>query len=247
MKKEKRDITWQAENMAGSVFEMEIAYTREQMQEYWKYCARRIKPKACKMEKVLALFLQEWDTEEIGQDDFGFLMFKENTVQNFCPEKLSYPWREMTFDMSDAEIAECVAADLARREQAEALTLQELGLDLRGYKVLPTERNLPEMKESFAKEAKEHEDAFGERAPKLCEKKWLDEYGENPARVYFDMTNRNVMTSGLGIACIADWLGGMMGITEEDILQKNPRFMGYVDNLASLGKLPTVEQYYKEN
>jgi hypothetical protein len=198
---------------------------REEKYKQWvENCEKLVKPCAHSIKEVEQYFLQLCDAEPIYPSNYRMRSFKVNIIMNFFKDKLQHQAPQFSFDMADEEIERWHKEERAMHDEAMNLPPEQFGLKMRGYFIPHTEANETFYEQAY-KEAEEH--MGGERF----------KYVERQDIYFFLEETTEYWQCNGGGSNLVNKLIVYRGVSEEDIKQRNPRFLGYINALRELGVL----------
>lgn len=161
----------------------------EILEGWHTYCAQHIQPQPHSMEETIAYLLSIYDAQELAESD--------RRMQNYIRQ-----WAEH----------KCPPLVRQREGNPSMLSQQELGLHLRGFRIV-----LPARSDSQGK--------------------------EQACFLFVNLDEVSFRGEGMGSKAICDQVMRYLGVEEQDILQRTPRFLAYMNALAANGELPTPPQF----
>lgn len=177
--------------------------------------------------ETVQYFLQQCDALPIALDDRRMKRIKLNVIMNHYKDKLEHRPSEFSFDMIDEEIEKWHKEDNAMHEEAMNSSPERFGLKMIGYYLPHTERNTVFYEEAIL-EAQKH----------------IKPTKINHAQIeiqdicfFFEETTGHCQSSGGG-SSLMNTLIVFRGLSEDDIKERSPRFLGYISALREMGNLP---------
>lgn len=199
---------------------------QEKFQHWVEECAKLVTACAHTTKETEQYFLEQCDALPLAADDTRMKSFQLNVVMNHCKDKLEHQASEFSFDMTDEEIEKWSIKDNAMREEAMNSPPEYFGLIMRGYYLPHTVRN-EVIYEQDCLEAKErmkhiHHGIKQAEMQDIC--------------FFFEETTEHCQSSGGNN--LMQQLIVFRGVSEEDIEERNPRFLGYISTLRDMRNLP---------
>lgn len=217
----------------------------EALTRYWDYCAGFVKPCGQSIQNAIEWLEENWDLESLSSDDRHMANQRANIAMNRYHDKYGQP--NISPDMADEEIAMRIKEGHTRHQAAQEATEEQLGIRMRGYRILDTPRNQSLFDEGYA-EFKRH---MAEHSQNI--RKGQSDYPASPvteqakqnavAYLFIEENEAWVSGSGVGARPLCRKLGHYIGVSKEDIETRTPRFMGYVLSLAEEGNIPTLQEF----
>lgn len=182
-------------------------------------CAKIVKPCSHTFRETEEYFLQNCDVRPVCTNDRRLKTFLLNVVINNCRDKLSIQTAQFSLEMSDEEIEKWHNEHKIIREEVMNSTPDEYGLNIRGYYLPYTERN----------------EVYYEHAQN-------DNQSDQGIIFFFEETTESFQCYSSGGSNLMHRLTVFKGVSEEDIKNRNLRFLSYISALRDLGELPGIEQ-----
>lgn len=212
---------------------------------YWDYCAGIVKPCGHSIQNAIEWLEGNWDLESLSSDDRHMADQRSNIAMNRFPEKYGCP--NISPEMIDEEIAMRIKEGHTRRQAALETTDEQLGIRLRGYRILDTPRNQPLYDEGhaeFERRMTKHSRNMRKAQPDYSAPPATQQAKQNAvAYLFIEETEAWVSGVGVGAEPLCRKLWNYIGISKEDIEARTPRFMGYVFNLAKKGNISTLQEF----
>lgn len=230
-------IKWQDERSVGVAFtiklEDNIDWNRKELNQKWvDYCAEHIVAGTHSTEETIAWMQERWDVIPLEDDNRHVKIQYGTLVMNFCKDKLTHKDMPLSMEMSDEEFIRWHKESEALSLEAQEMPEEVSGLNIYGFQILPTERNLPDMLEDA--------EAFDRRFPPRPEERNA-EHSFNSCYIFFEETHGLISHEGVGCGIIGRKIAAYQGISREDINARSPLFISYLHS-ADHG-LPTFEKY----
>lgn len=197
----------------------------ENFRKWVEECAALVTPGTHTFDETEKFFLEKCDALPIESNDRRMRSFKINVIMNHCREKLIYQTQEFSFDMTDDEIEKWNRDQNAMHEEAMNSTPERFGLSMRGYYLPHTEGNEVFYNEAYI-EINKHVENHNHK-----------QFEMQDICFFFEETTEHIQTSGGGNSLMQQLII-FRGISEEDIINRSPRFLGYISTLRDIGNLP---------
>jgi hypothetical protein len=200
---------------------------KEKFQQWVEDCAKLVNACAHTLKETEQHFLQCCDALPLAKNDRRMKIFQYNVVMNHCKDKLEHQPSEFSFDMTDEEIEKWHKEQNAMREEIMNSSPEDFGLNMRGYYLPRTERNAVFYEEAHLEAQKLMKHI--EYNPKQIE--------EQDICFFFEETTGHCQSIGGGDSLMKQLIV-FRGVSEDDIIKRNPRFLGYISTLHEMGILP---------
>lgn len=199
---------------------------QEKFQHWVEECAKLVTACAHTIKETEQYFLEQCDVLPLAADDTRMKSFQLNVVMNHCKDKLEHQASEFSFDMTDEEIEKWSIKDNAMREEAMNSSPEYFGLIMRGYYLPHTVRNEVIYEQDYLEAKKRmkrtHHSIKQAEMQDIC--------------FFFEETTEHFQSSGGNN--LMQQLIVFRGVSEEDIEERNPRFLGYISTLRDMRNLP---------
>lgn len=200
---------------------------QEDFHQWTAQCAKLVTPNSHTIQETEQYFLEQCDAVPMDEDDRRMKYFQLNVVMNHCKDQLMHQASEFSFDMTDQEIEKWHEDENAMRMEAKNSSPAHFGLIIRGYYLPQTERN----KTFYEESAAELQELF-KRSPTSP-----DQSEKKDICIFFEETTGQFGCNEASRSTIQQ-LMVFKGVDEEDIQKRSPRFLGYINVLREMGKLP---------
>lgn len=205
---------------------------REKRYEQWvEDCARIVRPKTHTVKETEEYFLKLCEAIPLSQEDQHMEGFKHSVIMNHFRDKLKHKAADFSFDMTDEEIERWYEEDDAMHKEVRNSSTERFGLVMKGYYLPHTEINKAIYKEAY----QEGQEFLKKSASRHHEADMPDIY------FFLEETTGDFQSSGGGRSLMNELIA-FRGISQEDIDNRTPRFLGYISALRELGKLPDFRE-----
>ncbi|WP_040214475.1 hypothetical protein [Clostridium polynesiense] len=193
-------------------------------------CAKLVTACPHTIKETEQYFLDNCDAVLIEAKDRRMKSFQSNVIMNYCKDKLEHQAPEFSFDMSDEEMEKWRKEENSMRQEAMNSSPEQFGLNIRGYCLPHTERNLIFYEEAYQE---------AQKSMKHSNNK-LKQIEMQDICFFFEETTGHCQSSGGGRS-LMNQLIAFMGVGEEDIKKRSARFLGYISALSEMGDLPRLD------
>jgi len=204
----------------------QVEYKHEEFQNWVEHCASLVTPCSHTFKETEQYFLEQCDTQPIDKYDRRIKNFQLNVIMNHFKDKLEHQAADFSFDMTDEEIEKWQEDSEAMNTEAKNSSPERFGLIIRGYCLPRTERN-----KVFYDQSHKETQGFNHEKAKQNQLDLQD------ICFLFEETTEHCQCNGGG-GSLMQQLTVFRGVSEEDIKNRNTRFLGYIIALRDMGKLP---------
>lgn len=223
-------ITIKGNNGSVTIGKIQTTYVYRREENFKKWvndCAKLVTACPHTFKETEQYFLEQCDTLPLPFDDRQMRNFQANFIISYCKDRLVHQAPEFSFDMTDDEIEKWHKEDEAMKEEARNASPEQLGLIMRGYYLPHTKRNevFYEDVSLQAKKLMKHIDSR------------INQMQAQDICFFFEETTEYFQIYGNG-ADLAEKLIIFRGVSEDDIKERNSRFLVYISTLRDMGELP---------
>ena len=208
----------------------------EVFQAWLQKCADRMKPNRRSSDGLEAYLRELCDLEPLALEHPQVRFFLDGLILRHFGDRLEHRPPLFSGGMTDEELENWKRETEARRDEVEKLPPERFGLKVHGFHILHTEKNEP----------------FIDADRREWWQKWGNEHckGQKPSAEpegYFcyEETTGEGSGSGFGGIALSRKYALFLGVSENDIASRTPRFFGYASALIEVGKLPSLQKFEK--
>lgn len=200
---------------------------KDKFQQWVEHCAKLVTECSHTLKETEQYFFKQCDTLQLKPNDRRMENFKLGVIMNHCKDKLEHKASEFSFDMSDEEMEKWYIEDKAMRQEAMNTSTEQLGLNIRGYYLPHTERNVVFYEQAYQELQNSMKHTNGNP----------NQFEIQDICFFFEETTGCYESTG-DVRSLMNQLTIFRGIRREDIERRTPRFLGYICALREIGDLP---------
>lgn len=208
----------------------------ETFQAWIQECAARMVPNLRSADGLEAYLTELSDLEPLPLDHPQVRLFLHGLVLRHFEDRLEHRPPRFSGDMTDVELENWKRETEAQRDEIERIPPERFGLKVHGFHILHTEKNEPfidtDRREWWQRWGNEH---CKDRGP-----------GTEPEGYFcYEETTGEGSGSGFGGGALFRRTTLFLGVAEDDIAGRTPRFFSYASALIEAGKLPSLSEFEK--
>ena len=200
-------------------------------QAWIQECAKRMAPDRRSPEELKAYLMELADLEPLPLDHPQVRSFLHGLLLRHFEDRLEHRPPRFSGDMTDGELENWKRETEAQRGEIEKIPPERFGLRVHGFHILHTEKNA-DRRDWWHRWGNDH--CMGREAGTDSEGYFC----------YEEATGEG-MGSGFGAGALSREAALFLGVTEEDIADRTPRFFGYTSALVEAGRLPSLSEFEK--
>lgn len=206
------------------------------LQAWIQECAKRVAPDRRSAGDLEAYLMELSDLEPLSLEHPQVRLFLHSLILRHFEDSLKHRPPRFSRDMTDAELENWKRETEAQRDEIEGIPPERFGLKAHGFHILHTEKNEPfidaDRREWWERWGNEH-----------C--KGRKPGTEQEGYFCYEETTGEGSGTGFGAGALSRKAALFLGVTENDIAGRTPRFFGYVSALVDAGKLPSLPEFEK--
>ncbi|MCI8650139.1 MAG: hypothetical protein HFG20_08490 [Anaerotruncus sp.] len=195
-------------------------------------CAELVQPCAHTISEVEEYLHTLCDLRRLPPEDVHLCNFKAQRIISKFGEQLTHRPPEFSPEMTDAQLEAWEQETFAQRQEAMQIPPERFGLIIWGYALPKTTRNAP----FYADVLQQYRNNCQRFGRETHEAQLVI-----PEPLVFFEGEENISVNGGGDLLIQQ-IYRYYGISEQDIIQRSPRFQIYCDCLRKAGELPPLTE-----